>query len=149
MNTWKRLLRKVKAPQLLVGLLLTLSFLTGCSSQPPIRTLTCSPVRVWAPPWAPPWGSPPALTTPGRARRWWLLGTAVGGVGGEMYGRSVNPPPYYQTPSQRLSLTMARLRPPMPRSRSLRGIIAMRRRPQTIIDWRLSGRATWFISGIV
>jgi hypothetical protein len=27
-----------------------------------------------------------------------LLGTALGGIGGEIYGRSVNPPPYYQPP---------------------------------------------------
>lgn len=25
-----------------------------------------------------------------------LLGAALGGIGGEMYGRTVNPPPYYQ-----------------------------------------------------
>jgi len=35
MNTWKRLLRKMKAPQFLAGLLMILSLLTGCSASTP------------------------------------------------------------------------------------------------------------------
>ena len=99
MNTWKRLLRKVKAPQLLVGLLLTLSFLTGCSSQTPNQ----NPYLLTGAGLGAALGA--ALGIASSPNNPWkgaavggLLGTAVGGVGGEMYGRSVNPPPYYQTP---------------------------------------------------
>ncbi len=99
MNTWKRLLRKVKAPQLLVGLLLTLSFLTGCSSQTPNQ----NPYLLTGAGLGAALGA--ALGIASSPNNPWkgaaiggLLGTAVGGVGGEMYGRSVNPPPYYQPP---------------------------------------------------
>ncbi len=68
MNKIKGLLRKVRAPQLLVGLLLTMGFLAGCSAYTPIRILICSPATVWAPPRVRPSGSPPAPETPGRAR---------------------------------------------------------------------------------
>jgi hypothetical protein len=96
-NKIKRLLRKVKAPQLLVGLLLTLSFLTGCSASTPNQNpymltgaglggalgaglgIAASPNNPWK-----------------GAAIGGLLGAAMGGIGGEMYGRSVNPPPYYQ-----------------------------------------------------
>jgi len=99
MNTWKRISRKVKAPQLLVGLLLTLSFLTGCSAQTPnqnpymltgagLGAATGAAIGIAASP-NNPWKG---------AAIGGLLGTALGGVGGEMYGRTVNPPPYYQPP---------------------------------------------------
>jgi hypothetical protein len=98
-NTWTRLLRKVKAPQFLVVLLLT-SCLIGCGATTPNQNpymltgaglgaalgaglgIAASPNNPWK-----------------GAAIGGLLGTAVGGVGGEMYGRSVNPPPYYQPPA--------------------------------------------------
>jgi hypothetical protein len=99
MNKWKGLIRKVRAPQLLIGLLLSASLLTGCSANTPNQNpymltgaglgaalgaglgIASSPNNPWK-----------------GAAIGGLLGTAVGGVGGEMYGRSVNPPPYYQQP---------------------------------------------------
>jgi len=98
-NTWKRLLRKMKAPQFLAGLLLTLSFLTGCSASTPNQ----NPYMLSGAGLGAALGA--ALGIASSPNNPWkgaaiggLLGTAVGGVGGEVYGRSVNPPPYYQTP---------------------------------------------------
>jgi hypothetical protein len=98
-NTWKRLLRKMKAPQFLAGLLLTLSFLTGCSASTPNQ----NPYLLTGAGLGAALGA--ALGIASSPNNPWkgaaiggLLGTAVGGVGGEVYGRSVNPPPYYQTP---------------------------------------------------
>jgi hypothetical protein len=98
-NTWKRLLRKVKAPQLLVGLLLTMTFLAGCGTTTPNQ----NPYMLTGAGLGAALGA--ALGIASSPNNPWrgaaiggLLGTAVGGVGGEMYGRSVNPPPYYQTP---------------------------------------------------
>jgi hypothetical protein len=98
-NKIKRLLRKVKAPQLLVGLLLSLSFLTGCASTTPQQ----NPYMLTGAGLGAAMGA--ALGIASSPNNPWkgaaiggLLGTAVGGVGGEMYGRSVNPPPYYQAP---------------------------------------------------
>jgi hypothetical protein len=94
-NNCQRFLRKVKAPQLLIGLLLSVGFLSGCASTAPQQNpymltgaglgaalgaglgIASSPNNPWK-----------------GAAIGGLLGTAVGGVGGEMYGRSVNPPPY-------------------------------------------------------
>ena len=99
MNTWKRLLRKMKAPQFLAGLLLILSFLTGCSASTPNQ----NPYMLSGAGLGAALGA--ALGIASSPNNPWkgaaiggLLGTAVGGVGGELYGRSVNPPPYYQTP---------------------------------------------------
>jgi hypothetical protein len=99
-NRIKRLLRKVKAPQLLVGLLLSLSFLTGCASTTPQQ----NPYMLTGAGLGAAMGA--ALGIASSPNNPWkgaaiggLLGTAVGGVGGEMYGRSVNPPPYYQPPA--------------------------------------------------
>ena len=99
-NKIKRLLRKVKAPQLLVGLLLALSFLTGCTSAMPQQ----NPYMLTGAGLGAALGAGlGAAASPGNpwkgAAIGGLLGTAVGGVGGEMYGRSVNPPPYYQPPA--------------------------------------------------
>src|SRR5271157_6381138 len=98
MNTWKRLLRKVKAPQLLAGLLLV-SLLAGCGSTTPNQ----NPYLLTGAGLGAALGA--ALGIASSPNNPWkgaavggLLGTAVGGVGGEMYGRSVNPPPYYQPP---------------------------------------------------
>jgi len=92
-------MRKVKVPQFLVGLLLTLSFLTGCSASTPNQ----NPYMLSGAGLGAALGA--ALGIASSPNNPWkgaaiggLLGTAVGGVGGEMYGRSVNPPPYYQTP---------------------------------------------------
>jgi hypothetical protein len=100
MNKIKRLLRKVKAPQLLVGLLLSLGFLTGCTSAMPQQ----NPYMLTGAGLGAALGAGlGAASSPGNpwkgAAIGGLLGTAVGGVGGEMYGRSVNPPPYYQPPA--------------------------------------------------
>lgn len=113
MNTWKRLLRKVKAPQLLVGLLLTLGFLTGCSSQTPNQ----NPYMLTGAGLGAATGAALGIaTSPNNpwkgAAIGGLLGTALGGVGGEMYGRSVNPPPYYQPPQPNYSPPPAAYAPP-------------------------------------
>ncbi len=99
MNTMKRLLRKVKAPQFLVGLL-TLVLLAGCSQYTPNQ----NPYLLTGAGLGAALGAGlGAVASPGNPWRGaaigGLLGTAVGGVGGEMYGRSVNPPPYYQSPA--------------------------------------------------
>jgi hypothetical protein len=97
-NTWTRLLRKVKAPQFLVVLLLT-SSLIGCGATTPNQ----NPYMLTGAGLGAAMGA--ALGIASSPNNPWkgaaiggLLGTAVGGVGGEMYGRSVNPPPYYQPP---------------------------------------------------
>jgi hypothetical protein len=97
-NIWKRLLRKVKVPQFLVVLLL-MSSLIGCGATTPNQ----NPYMLTGAGLGAAMGAALGIATspnnPWRgAAIGGLLGTAVGGVGGEMYGRSVNPPPYYQTP---------------------------------------------------
>ena len=99
MNKIKRFLKKVRAPQFLVGLLL-LSSLTGCASSTPNQ----NPYMLTGAGLGAALGA--ALGIASSPNNPWkgaaiggLLGTAVGGVGGEMYGRSVNPPPYYQPPA--------------------------------------------------
>ncbi len=99
MNTMKRILRKVKAPQLLVGLLLV-GLLAGCGSTTPNQ----NPYMLTGAGLGAALGS--GLGIAASPNNPWkgaaiggLLGAAVGGVGGEMYGRSVNPPPYYQPPA--------------------------------------------------
>ncbi len=99
MNTWKRLLRKVKAPQLLAGFLLV-GLLAGCSSQTPNQ----NPYMLTGAGLGAATGAALGIaTSPNNpwkgAAIGGLLGTALGGVGGELYGRSVNPPPYYQAPA--------------------------------------------------
>ncbi len=92
MDRWKLFLRKVRAPQLLVGLLL-LSFMAGCAGtqmaqQNPylltgagLGAATGAALGIAASP-GNPWRG---------AAIGGLLGTAVGGVAGEAYGRSVTP----------------------------------------------------------
>jgi hypothetical protein len=99
-NKRMRFFHKVKAPQLLVGLLLGLGFLTGCTSAMPQQ----NPYMMTGAGLGAALGAGlGAAASP--ANRWagaaigGLLGTAVGGVAGEAYGRSVNPPPYYQPPA--------------------------------------------------
>jgi hypothetical protein len=98
-NKIKRLLRKVKAPQLLVGLLLSLSFLTGCASTTPQQ----NPYMLTGAGLGAAMGA--ALGIAASPNNAWkgaaiggLLGTAVGGVAGEAYGRSVTPQPSYGPP---------------------------------------------------
>lgn len=98
MNTMKRLLRKVKAPQLLVGLLLSLSLLAGCAGAPAQNPYMLTGAGLGA-----AGGAALGIAANHRnpmkgAAIGGLLGAALGGVGGELYGRSVNPPPYYQPP---------------------------------------------------
>lgn len=98
MNTWLRLLRKGRALQFLVGLLV-LAFSAGCGSTTPNQ----NPYMLTGAGLGAALGAGlGAAASPGNPWRGaaigGLLGTAVGGVGGEMYGRSVNPPPYYQPP---------------------------------------------------
>lgn len=96
MNTWKRLLRKMKAPQFLAGLLLTLSFLTGCAANYPSPNSYLLPGAGLGAALGAALGVASSPNNPWKgAAIGGLLGTAVGGVGGEIYGRSVNPP---QTP---------------------------------------------------
>jgi phage tail tape-measure protein len=95
----QRFYKKVKAPQLLAALLLTMSLLSGCGSTTPNQ----NPYLLTGAGLGAALGAGlGAAASPGNpwkgAAIGGLLGTAVGGVGGEMYGRSVNPPPYYQTP---------------------------------------------------
>ena len=98
MNTWLRLLRKGRPSQFLVGLLV-LAFSAGCGSTTPNQ----NPYLLTGAGLGAALGAGlGAAASPGNPWRGaaigGLLGTAVGGVGGEMYGRSVNPPPYYQPP---------------------------------------------------
>lgn len=91
-NKIKRLLRKVKAPQLLVGLLLALSLVAGCATE------NYNPYML------PGAGLGAALgagigAAANHSNPWrgaaigGLLGAAGGGIAGEMYGRS-RPYPY-------------------------------------------------------
>jgi hypothetical protein len=93
-----RLWRKMKAPQLLVGLVLSLSLLAGCAGMPAQNPYMVTGAGLGA-------ATGAALGIAANNRNPWkgaaiggLLGAALGGVGGEVYGRSVNPPPYYQPP---------------------------------------------------
>jgi hypothetical protein len=111
-NKIKRLLRKVKAPQLLAGLLL-LSSLAGCGATTPNQ----NPYMLTGAGLGAALGA--ALGIASSPNNPWkgaavggLLGTAVGGVGGEMYGRSVNPPPYYQAPQPGYAPPPASYSPP-------------------------------------
>ena len=98
-NRIKRLLRKVKAPQLLVGLLLSLSFLTGCTSAMPQQNPYMLTGAGLGAALGAGIGAAANHNNPWRgAAIGGLLGTAVGGVAGEAYGRSVNPQPHYQAP---------------------------------------------------
>ncbi len=112
MNTWMRILRKVKAPQLVAGALLV-SLLAGCSSQTPNQ----NPYMLTGAGLGAATGAALGIaTSPNNpwkgAAIGGLLGTALGGVGGEIYGRSVNPPPYYQTPQPSYSQPPASYYPP-------------------------------------
>jgi len=99
-NKIKRLLRKVKAPQLLVGLLLALSFLTGCTSAMPQQNPYMLTGAGLGAALGAGIGAAANHNNPWRgAAIGGLLGAAGGGIAGEMYGRSVNPPPYYQPPA--------------------------------------------------
>ena len=99
MNTWKRLFRRVKAPQFLVALLVALSLLSGCASQNPY---TYTGAGLGAALGA---GLGAAINN----RNPWkgaaiggLLGAAGGGVAGEAYGRANPYPPgqgYYAPPN--------------------------------------------------
>jgi len=100
MNKSKRVFGWAKASQLLVVLLLALSLLAGCGATTPNQ----NPYMLTGAGLGAALGG--ALGIASSPNNPWrgaavgaLLGTAVGGVGGEMYGRSVNPPPYYQPPS--------------------------------------------------
>ena len=98
MNKWISFLKKVKALQLLVGLLLSLSFLTGCATAPQQNPYMLPGAGLGAALGA-GLGIASSPNNPWKgAAIGGILGTALGGVGGAMYGRSVNPPPYYQTP---------------------------------------------------
>ena len=99
MNTTKRLGRTVKVPQLLMGLLLSLSLLAGCAGMPAQNPYMISGAGLGA-------ATGAAIGIAANHRNPWkgaaiggLLGGVLGGVGGEMYGRTVNPPPYYQPPA--------------------------------------------------
>lgn len=114
MNTWLRLLRKGRALQFLVGLLV-LAFSVGCSSTTPNQ----NPYMLTGAGLGAALGAGlGAAASPGNPWRGaaigGLLGTAVGGVGGEMYGRSVNPPPYYQPPQPYSSPPASYSPPPQP-----------------------------------
>lgn len=98
MNKIKGFLKKVKAPQFLVGLLLVLSLVAGCASE------NYNPYML------PGAGIGAALgagigAIASHSNPWkgaaigGLLGGATGAVGGEMYGRS-QPYPYPPNPPQ-------------------------------------------------
>lgn len=100
MKKIESLLRKVKAPQLLVGLLLVMSLMAGCTSAMPQQNPYMLTGAGLGAALGAGLGVAASPNNPWRgAAIGGLLGTAVGGVGGEMYGRSVNPPPYYQPPA--------------------------------------------------
>jgi hypothetical protein len=99
MNKLRRFYRNDKAPQFLAALLLAMSFMSGCGSTTPNQ----NPYMLTGAGLGAALGA--GLGAAANHNNPWkgaaiggLLGTAVGGVGGEMYGRSVNPPPYYQPP---------------------------------------------------
>ncbi len=112
MNKIKRLLNSTKGPQLLAGLLL-ISLLAGCSSYTPNQ----NPYMLTGAGLGAATGA--ALGIASSPNNPWkgaaiggLLGTAVGGIGGEMYGRTVNPPPYYQPPAPQYAPPPASYSPP-------------------------------------
>ena len=99
MNTWQSLWSTCRLRRSALVLLLTLSFLTGCASTTPQQ----NPYMLTGAGLGAAMGA--ALGIASSPNNPWkgaaiggLLGTAVGGVAGEAYGRSVNPPPYYQAP---------------------------------------------------
>ncbi len=98
MNTMKKILRKVKAPRLL-AVLAALSLLAGCSAYTPNQNPYMLTGAGLGAALGAGLGAAASHNNPWRgAAIGGLLGTAVGGIGGEMYGRTVNPPPYYQQP---------------------------------------------------
>jgi hypothetical protein len=101
-NTFKSWLRKVKAPQLLAVLVLSLGFLAGCGMYPQQNPYMLTGAGLGAAGGA-ALGIASSPNNPWRgAAIGGLLGTALGGVAGEAYGRSVAPAPapqaYYQAP---------------------------------------------------
>ncbi len=100
MNKWQRLLGKVRLPQFLAGLLLALSFLTGCAAPgaPPLNPYTYTGAGLGALLGAGV-GAAANHSNPWRgAAIGALIGGAGGGIAGEMYGRSN---PYYYGQQQR------------------------------------------------
>ena len=113
MNKFRRFYRKAKAPQLLAALLLAMGFMSGCGSTTPNQ----NPYMLTGAGLGAAMGA--ALGIASSPNNPWkgaaiggLLGTAVGGVGGEMYGRSVNPPPSYQPPQPGYAPPPASYSPP-------------------------------------
>jgi len=112
-NKLQRFYRKVKVPQLLVGLLLSMSFLSGCGSTTPNQNPYLLTGAGLGAAMGAGLGAAASPNNPWKgAAIGGLLGTAVGGVGGEMYGRSVNPPPYYQPPQPNYAPPPASYGPP-------------------------------------
>jgi hypothetical protein len=112
-NKLQRFYRKVKVPQFLVGLLLSMIFLSGCASTTPNQNPYMLTGAGLGAAMGAGLGAAASPNNPWKgAAIGGLLGTAVGGVGGEMYGRSVNPPPYYQPPQPSYAPPPASYGPP-------------------------------------
>ena len=74
-NKWISFLKKLKAPQLPVGLLLSLSFLTGCATAPQQNPYMLPGAGLGAA-LGLGWGSPPVPIIPGRVQplaEFWAL----------------------------------------------------------------------------
>lgn len=104
MNKLQRFYRKAKVRQLLAGLLLTMSFLSGCASSQPNPSPYMLPGAGLGAALGAGIGAAANHNNPWKgAAIGGLLGAAGGGVAGEAYGRSRvpdQPQGYYPPPQQ-------------------------------------------------
>ncbi len=116
MNKLQRFYRKAKAPQLLAGLLLTMSFLSGCASSQPSPSPYMLPGAGVGAALGAGIGAAANHNNPWKgAAIGGLLGAAGGAVAGEAYGRSRvpdQPQAYYPQSQQQTGYYQPQYQPP-------------------------------------